>query len=177
MTDDFWASCREYRIIIDLMIYPPALRDMNDMREKAKQKSIDVRSFTVTKFHAHKNLTGDSAPVKAMSICRSRYFCPFLRNGRLYICAMPALAHYFNHCFGTKIPDAGYVDIYSKNLTGEKCIELLNQPSPACRFCSYDFPQFDWQRSQKIKEEWDARWHRNDNQITSSNNWVEGTGG
>ncbi len=159
-TDDFWASCREHRIIIDLTVYPPTVRDMNDMLEKAVQNSIKIRSFTVTKFIAHKNLPGDSDPVKAMTICRSRYYCPFLRNGRLYICSNPALAHYFNQCFGTEIPDAGYVDIYSQNLAGEKCIELLNQPSPACRFCSYDFPQFDWQRSQRGREEWEARWYR-----------------
>lgn len=160
MRDDFWESCREHRIIIDLTVYPPTVRDMNDMREKVVQNSIDIRCSTITKFHAHKNLAGDSDPVEAMRMCRSRYFCPFLRSGRLYICAMPALAHYFNDCFGTEIPAVGYVDVHSKEMTGKKCIELLNRPSPACRFCSYDYPQFDWQRSQKVKEEWDVRDYR-----------------
>jgi len=159
MAEDFWASCREHRIIIDLTLYPPTLKDMSDMREKVAQKSIDVRYLIVRKFHAHKNLVGNSDPVKAMRICRSRYFCPFLRNGRLYICAFPALAHHFNYRFATEIPDAGYVDIHSKEMTGRKCINLLNQPAPACRFCSYDYPEFDWKRSRKAKEEWDARYY------------------
>jgi len=153
-------ECREHRIIIDLTIYPPAVRNMNDMLEKAVQKSVGVRPYIVTKFHVYKNLRGNSDPVKAMKICRSWYYCPFLRNGRLYICAAPALAHYFNRSFGTKIPDVGYVDIYSQKLTGDKCIEFLNQPSPACRFCSYDYPQFDWQRSRRTKEEWDVGCYR-----------------
>lgn len=160
VTDDFWMECREHRIIIDLTIYPPAVRNMNDMLEKAVQKSVGVRPYIVTKFHVYKNLRGNSDPVKAMKICRSWYYCPFLRNGRLYICAAPALAHYFNRSFGTKIPDVGYVDIYSQKLTGDKCIEFLNQPSPACRFCSYDYPQFDWQRSRRAKEEWDVGSYR-----------------
>lgn len=170
MKDDFWMSCREHHIIIDLTVYPPTVRDMEDMRKKADQWSIEVRSCIVTKFHAQLNLAGDSDPVKAMKTCRSRYYCPFLRNGRLYTCSLPATAHYFNECFGSEIPDAGYVDIYAKKMTGWKCIELLNQPSPACYFCSCDYSEFEWQRSQRAKEEWEAQWYRISSRATDYHN-------
>jgi hypothetical protein len=159
MRDDFWKSCHEHRIIIDLTVYPPTAKDIDDMREKADQWSIEVRSYIVRKFHAQLNLAGDSDPAKAMRTCRSRYYCPFLRNGRLYTCSLPATAHYFNECFGTAIPDVGYVDIFAKKMTGWKCIELLNQPSSACHFCSCDYAEFEWQRSHRAKEEWDAQWY------------------
>lgn len=112
-------------------------------------------------FHAHRNFNGDSEPAKAFEICRRNNYCPFLREGKLYICAIPAVAHYCNSHFGTKLLHTGYIDIYSHHLTAKKVLKFLDQPSDVCRFCSYDFPQFEWSISKKKKQEWDASCNRN----------------
>jgi hypothetical protein len=64
--------------------------------------------------------------------------------------------HTFNREFGTKIPDAGAIDIHS-SITGRQIIKLLERPIPACRYCTAgDYPTYPWTISQKTQDEWNA---------------------
>ncbi|OAD23740.1 radical SAM domain-containing protein, partial [Candidatus Thiomargarita nelsonii] len=110
-------------------------RKAKDISFSIKSHKVDVILNNVTNFRARRNFNGDSEPVKAFEICRRTFYCPFLREGKLYICALPVVAHYCNSNFGTTIPHTGYIDIYSHHLTARKVLKFLDQPSEVCRFC------------------------------------------
>lgn len=153
---DFWRACRKHGIGIDVTIYPPTARKAEQIANLVKRNGLDLVMTRTTHFWSHRNLKGDSDPARAMAICRKVNYCPYLLEGRLYICALPALARYFNAAFGTKIPDVGYVSLHSQDLTGREILRFLDQPADVCRFCSYEMPKYEWARSHKAVEEWDA---------------------
>jgi hypothetical protein len=153
---DFWRACRKHKIGIDVTIYPPTENRMDDIADLVKGNGLDMVVTKTRYFYSHRNPKGDSDPAKAMAACRKVNYCPYLLKGRLYICALPALARYFNSAFGTRIPDTGYVSLYSPDVTGREILRFLNQPADVCRFCSYDMPKYEWSVSKKSIEEWDA---------------------
>ena len=159
MDDDFFLICKENHIIIDITVYPlteTKIKSILTILVKEEKIKINVRH--VNMFHAHRNFRGDSDPLKAFKNCRAQYYCPFLKEGKLYHCALPAVAKYANTSFGIQIPETGYVDLFEKNIIGSKIIEVLNQPSDACKFCSYSFTPFEWTTSRKAIEEWDPQY-------------------
>lgn len=156
MSHDFWQCCRDNKIGIDVTIYPPTAKMSESVVHMVKNNGLEIVVTNVTQFWAHRNLKGDSDPDRAMTECRKKFYCPYLLEGRLYICALPALGHYFNDKFGTNIPHTGFVDIHSAGLTGRKIIRLLERPADACRFCSYDVRRYEWSVSKGLVQEWDA---------------------
>jgi len=156
MNCDFWQFCRNHGIGIDVTIYPPTARKAEDIANLVKDNGLEVIVTNMTHFFAHRNLKGDSDPTRAMAECRKNFYCPYLLEGRLYICSLPALAHYFNAKFNTDIPHTGYVDIYSDHLTGRRILRFLDKPADVCRYCSYDVRKYEWSFSKKSIQEWDA---------------------
>jgi hypothetical protein len=155
MGEPFWRSCYENRATIDLTKYPISL-DMRKIREIAGGFGVPIDVYECNEFFASLNVKGDSDPRAAMKKCRSFSYCPYLHDGKLYVCAIPPTVHTFNREFGTKIPDAGAIDIHS-SLTGRQIIELLERPVPACRYCTAgDYPTYPWTISQKTQDEWNA---------------------
>ncbi len=157
MPSIFWETCKTHSVTIDLTVYPGTDQHVARWLEIAHQRGVILKHRGVVEwFHAHTNLRGDSDPDKAFRICRARYHCPFLRHGKLYICAMPALVHYFNRRYRMNIPSSGYVDIYQRGITGFDVLDVLEKPAPTCCYCSYDFPRYRWEVSNQNMEDWDA---------------------
>ena len=117
-------------------------------------KSAKMKTREVKLFHASYNDRGNSDTKKAFLSCRARNYCPFLRQGKLYICAKPALVHYFNKRYGTMIPNSGFVDIYKSKLTGWDVLDALNKPANTCAYCFYEFNNFDWAVSTQQISDW-----------------------
>lgn len=157
MPQRFWRTCRDHDITIDWTVYPPLADQYESMHEFVSARGVILQSHRTTEFCKSLNLDGDSDPEQAFRACRSRYFCPFLREGRLYICWNPALAHHANRVLGTQIPSDGFVDLYAPGLTGRKIMDALQTPARVCRFCSSTFLSFEWGRSRGELAEWDAR--------------------
>ena len=155
-TQEFWKACRDTHTSIDLTVYPPLRKNLADYLALCKAEGISVVPREVETFFAHHNLKGDSDKIKAFDICKSVFYCPFLQNGRLYTCAMPALVHYFNERFGHAIPEDGGIDIHEDPLTGRAILRKLLQPIETCKWCSYDFPSFKWDVSSRTAEEWET---------------------
>jgi hypothetical protein len=156
MPDSFFQVCQKAKIGIDWTIYPPILGKRNEIEEIISGYGLDLVVTNISSFFAHRNLDGNSKPDVAMKICRSYNYCPFLQEGKLYICGIPALAKYFNNIFGTEIPNTGWIDIHTSGLSGRKIISELDQPAETCRFCSTELRNFNWSRSRKEMGEWVA---------------------
>ena len=90
------------------------------------------------------NPQGDSDPVKSMAYCRKFFYCPFLKDSRLYVCGFPATLHYFNDQFNRAIPDDPGIDIFDPELDGHRILQLLRTPVETCRFCSCLYEEHPW---------------------------------
>ena len=165
MPPSFWRTCRENQIIIDWTVYPPLADQYESICNFVSSRGVAIQANRVTEFSRFLNPEGDSDPAQAFKACRSQYFCPFLREGKLYICWNPALAHHANAGLGTRIPADGFVDLYAPGMTGRRILAVLQTPARVCRFCSTTFPQFEWARSRGELEEWDARRHPQDEPV------------
>jgi organic radical activating enzyme len=156
MQDDFWHACKEHGIVIDVTRYPILLK-FDRIKELAIQKKVEMHiSSEVGEFLSAMNSKGDSNPMAAMKRCRAKFYCPFLKDGKLYACAIPALAGYFNHTFKTAIPTEGGINIHDKKTNGWKIIDALEKPVSACYYCATECRSFAWGVSKKQKDEWVA---------------------
>lgn len=141
----FFDACRETNTIIDVTVYPPFRNRVAEWRSLCNSKNVNLNlSSEIQTFFAHLNLRGDSDEKKSFDLCRSRYFCPFLRDGHIYTCATPALIHYYNDHFGYQIPGDRGINIHSQSLSGKGILRYLNKPIVTCRWCSYGFVPFPW---------------------------------
>ena len=153
----FWETCRTTGTIIDLTVYPPLESRLADLQLLCSKEKVPLlASQAIATFFAHTNPRGDSDQEKAFKICREKLFCPFLQEGRLYACCVPALAHYFNDRFNSHIATSHGINIHSLFLTGRRALASLYKSIPTCRCCSYDFVHFKRARSKCSQEEWDA---------------------
>jgi len=153
MEPAFWQSCKIHRIVIDVTLYPINL-DTDRIRRLADSYQVTLHIHELAEFHAGLNLSGDSDPRQAMHHCRSHNYCPFLKEGRIYPCAAPALVGYFNRAFDTSVPTTGYVDIHQRTTSGWKILKFLEEPCETCRFCAHEYRYFPWAKSTKHMEEW-----------------------
>lgn len=157
---DFWNVCRSTNTTIDLSVYPP-LKRSEDLRTLCESKHVNLNmSKTIETFHAHHNPKGNSDKQKAMNACRKMYYCPYLREGRLYVCVMPATVHNFNKISDYQIAIDGGINIHSKNISGSWILDELNKPIETCKWCAYDFTPFSWSTTNKTSAEWDPSEHK-----------------
>jgi hypothetical protein len=142
-------------VVIDVSLYPISL-DVAGIRRLAAESETPTEFVECKHFVSFMNLNGDSDPGAAMRNCRSRWYCPFLQEGMLYVCALPATAHYFNARFSTAIPTEGGIDIHDGRMTGWRALSLLECPMPACRYCAAEWGKFGWAVSGREMGEWQA---------------------
>ncbi|CAH2031350.1 hypothetical protein [Trichlorobacter ammonificans] len=155
-SDRFWTTCRETKTAIDLTVYPPLRSQLAGLKTLCALKGVSLNPSEVTHFSAFMNLHGTSDEREAFLYCRSIGSCPFLRNGHLYPCGIPALIHHFNKHFDYHIPSDKGIDIHASFLSGRKVLELLGRPISSCKYCTSENVEFPWSTCGKGPEEWDA---------------------
>jgi len=153
MSEHFWDCCRNRDIVISMSVYPPTKIRKESIAHLLEEKKVKSEFKEITVFKSYHNFKGDSNPTKAFRVCRTS--CANLREGKIYVCWVPPLAHYVNNKFGILIPTDNYIDIYSTNCTSKTVVKFLNKPSPVCSFCNIRHPEFPWKSSNFAKEEWD----------------------
>jgi hypothetical protein len=154
MPDSFWNTCIENNIFIELTVYPILENKLDTIREYMGTKGVAFNVTKSVKFHSNINLIGNSNPEKSFHFCRSKYFCPFLREGEIYSCSRQALFGYFNKQFKTDIPLTGSIDMYKENINGWDILYSINKESDTCCFCATELRWFDWEKSKKDIAEW-----------------------
>ena len=162
---EFWHACRKTDTVIDISVYPPNQNNVTEWCDLCAQKNVKVVAFgrsnngdlsdegNVQVFLKHMNINGTSDKNTSFTNCRKKFNCPFLHEGKLYTCMMPALVHYFNDAFGYQISTDGGIDIHQK-VTGKQIVEHLSKPIETCRWCSHHFTPFTWGISRKLIEDW-----------------------
>jgi hypothetical protein len=135
MPNAFWEACRRANAAIDLSLYPVMDKGRPAIEEICAREGVKLNVSRQSEFLSWINPRGDSDPSRAMADCRSLFYCPLLKDGRLYVCVLPKVVPYYNHRFGQSIPTDGGIDIYEPDLDGHKILERLNTPVETCRFC------------------------------------------
>lgn len=160
MDESFWKTCKENQIIIAPTKYP--INFDYDETEKL------VRSYGVKyQYFSNRETTGifekyalDPQGIqdceKNYRICSIPNPCPYLRNGRLYLCPIPPTVHYMNKAFGTEFKESpqDFIDIYQAK-SAEEILEFLAKPIPFCRYCRRDANVvIPWSQSKHELSEW-----------------------
>ena len=145
--DSFWDACREARVSLDISLYPPLRKSHEAFDGLCAAHGVNCVVRPVDEFLVGINARGDSNPEEAMKYCRSHFYCPFLQDSRLHVCAMPAMVHYYNNHFDRKISDDAGIDIFADGITGEKIIAMLEKPVATCSFCSCKYKPVKWRHA------------------------------
>ena len=159
MQDLFWEMCRSNSVILDVTVYPPLKGKEQFFRNLANSKSVKTDFHSVSAFSALYNDKGDSDVKRSFLRCRSWQYCPNLREGRLYVCPVPAYVHYFNETFGSHVPEDGWLDIHAQSLSGWDVLALLDKATSACRYCMFGWKPirtFPWSHSTRSVKDWQA---------------------
>ena len=156
VSEDFWAACRETDARIDLTVYPPMEKMVETYSRLCRENRVRLHLSYSNEFMAHYNPKGDSDKAKAFRECRKMYFCPFLRDGRVYSCFMTPNVRYFNQKFGHEVAVDPGVDFHSSATTGRGILRYLDRPIETCQWCTYDFAPFKWEqgRRDEVPEDW-----------------------
>jgi hypothetical protein len=158
MTNEFWNTCRQNSICIDLTIYPPFVEKEKTWVEIVRSNRVKVRIAEKPTFSTIINSRGDSDTKRVSEKCIFPGFA-MVRQGRLYHCWMPALVHYFNRQYDELIPNKDYLEIYDPKITGWDLLSQIEKGSETCKYCTsgwHNVPFFQWTKSTLDKAEWDV---------------------
>jgi hypothetical protein len=159
MPESFWDACKVCRAIIYYTVYPPFQNKQSELEQLAKSKGVKMLINQANTFHNFYNKNGDTNVEAAFKKCRSRFYCPMLRDGKIYVCCLSCNIRIFNEQYNLQIPDNGFISIYGENVSGWQVIDRLNKASPTCRYCTLgwdDVPIFNWKSSRGDIADWEA---------------------
>lgn len=151
MESSFYETIKNNNFTLDVTVYPPTKEKIPDLVSLAMQYEIPIQYQTVEYFCKFLNNNGSSDKVEIHKQCWVNY-CTFLRNGKIYPCALPALSNIANQKFGWQIPDDGYIDIHT-NVTANEIISFIWKPISTCSYCNKGV-WFPWELSQHKPDEW-----------------------
>lgn len=148
---------KKLNIEIHISEYPIIKNSIGDIIKLLKNYQISHEIKKVVEFYKHIVLSQNRAPIESFNICRENFYCPSLKEGKLFQCGglanFKVLKEYFNL---TDIPNAIGLDIYDKNTTFEIINNFLNQPDYICKYCNYRTEAFRWDYSIREFDEWIA---------------------
>jgi hypothetical protein len=164
MADSFWNSCRQYRVIIDLTVYPPVRAFLEGIRQRCKSEQVVLRESPNSAFCVRMVLEGGSPQWVAFSNCRNMFYCPVLKDGRLYVCATSAYIGVFNSRYNKALPQDQGIALNTPSISGRFILRALNRAVELCRFCSLETRIVPWSNGSPEMADWDVRsvkepWH------------------
>jgi organic radical activating enzyme len=149
----FWDTCRETNLTIDLTVYPPLRKKVSHLVELAKKNNVKLNDSAISwTFFSHMNIYQNSEKNRAFKECRKTFYCPFLKNGHIYICPKPVMVQIFNKKFNQSIGSDNGIDIYNNN--GREILKYLDKPTDTCKSCEYTFTPFSWGKGNGTMDEW-----------------------
>lgn len=142
---------RKENIGIEISLYPPTSKMLDKIKERMKNTGIYclIRAERPT-FFAFLGTEGINDPYVSQEVCCNAH-CRYVRNGRLYKCPVDAMSYKYNEAFGTNLPPAEGISLYSENF--ERELALLEQPVQLCRYCTEKPRVFSWSANANPKKE------------------------
>ena len=149
----FWEACRETRALISLSVYPPVRPQVEALSARCREQDVPLELVESSTFRARYVPGGNIDARKAFRFCRgSWYFCPLLREGRVYRCAMGCYAAYWNRAAKSEMPVEEGIALESA--TGPEILDYLMRPMPTCAYCSPQARRFAWRNGEPKIEDW-----------------------
>lgn len=145
--EEFFISCAENNIAIEVSEYPPTSRMRDQIIRVLNQYGVmyHIRDG-INQFMKNIDLSGKADKYNAMKSCLQDG-CNFLRNGKLYKCPFEALGNKFFEHFQLNICLQGGVDIYDEGQNWKELVySLEKEPVDACRYCGKG-EWFAWENS------------------------------
>ncbi len=150
---EFWKACRATRTIISLSVYPPVRPQVEMLTARCREERVPLECVESGMFLARYIPEGNVDVRKAFRFCRgSWYFCPILREGRVYRCAMGCYAAYWNRAAKDGMPAEDGIALGSA--TGPEILDYLMRPMPTCAYCSPKARAFAWRNGTPRLEDW-----------------------
>ncbi len=159
---EFWESCRQNNIIVEITKYPINLK-FDEMQKVASIFGVsmefrdDTGEVQKTSYHIPLDVEGRQDASSNFIKCFHANFTIFLKNHKLYTCTVAPNIDHFNKYFNMDLPisDMDSFDIY-KAQSAQEIFEFLSKPIPFCKFCYVEKRSFGhkWERSQKNIREW-----------------------
>lgn len=153
MRGGFWEACRRARVTLDLSLYPIMEKARVALEQLCEREGVTLNVDPTDTFLAGFNAHGNSDPKRAMAYCRKWFYCPFLKDSHLHVCALPATVRYFNNKFGYTVPTDTGIDIFDPTIDGDRILELLETPIETCRFCACRYEAKPWEVARSHKAE------------------------
>ena len=149
----FWETCRATRTLVSLSVYPPVRPQVEVLAARCREEGVPLERTASDTFLARFVPAGDVAVRKAFRYCRgSWYFCPILREGRIYRCAMGCYAAYWNRAAKTNLPVEEGMPLDAA--TGPEILDYLMRPMPICAYCSPTARAFSWRNGAPKLADW-----------------------
>jgi 4Fe-4S single cluster domain len=159
MSNLFWEALADSKVAIDITVYPNTPVEVDIIKALAKKYVIKLDIIYRTSFFKiPKNLNCDCNIEKSFEICRKKFYCPFLRDGHIYLCAHMAMFNLletaFNRAPPSKLKSIEAVNIY-ENISGKEIINYTLKPASCCSFCDWEkCSYFPWDISKREADEW-----------------------
>lgn len=145
-----YAVLREHHIGIDVSMYPPTVRNQNQLTALFNTEGIDYKlTAPITRFAKRIDLSGGSDIHNSFWQCDSKW-CSFLRDGQLCVCPAPFFLKQLAERYQLPVQaESGIIDIHKTTMTPEQIKEFLNTPNQVCRYCT-EMVFFEWKANQKF---------------------------
>lgn len=158
-SDEFWKTCREAGVRLNLTLYGPMLGKEEEIKVKCHTENVTLRVQKGDVFFARMVPDASVDPSRSFRFCRKGMYCPYLREGRLYKCAQ---AYHIRDFIpevkksGIKVADIvdDGLDIRDTLLSGMKVLRYLMTPGRVCGFCADDVRLMPWSKGSKNAEDW-----------------------
>ncbi len=159
MTPLFWETIADSKVSIDITVYPKVPVRVDTIKTIAKKYDINLAINYPTRFRKiPKNFNGDCNIKKSLDICRGNFYCPFLRDGRIYLCAHMTMFKLLENTFDiTPPPNVKPIEGINihENITGKEIINYTLKPQSCCGFCNWEKRIFfPWDISKRKEDEW-----------------------
>lgn len=147
----FLECLKKHGVGVDWTCYPPVEGRRSEICALCREAGVDLRITDSNVFWARIRANGDADPAKSFRWCRRQMYCPFLDDGRLYLCAQAHFADYYNRAAGTSLPKDAGIDIHKA--TAREILLYLMRPSKACSCCDAGARYFTWKKD-LAPEDW-----------------------
>ena len=147
---EFWQTCRDLRVKINLTLYPPMYPKRDAIERKCREEGVRLRVLSGDVFFAKMVPDGSANAAKSFQTCRFTTYCPYLREGHLYRCAQEYHIADFIEGVGGK----GGIVVDDEAVGALDILFYLMSPGKVCSYCFEKLRFFPWSRGSSDKADW-----------------------
>ena len=121
-------------ITIDISVYPAVFPKLENILKFLAEQNIRYNLQFIRKFNKIIDLKGKEFPFENKKDFL-RCGCTNIYEGKMSICPVVMFINRLNEAFDIELSQDGLIDLYDKNLSGKKLVQLLEKSVPLCRNC------------------------------------------